>query len=130
VRRSNSGIVLIGLVGITVIVLFLVFFSFSKESDQDLYLRDVKEVESVNSLMTETNFHQQLITALKSEGYQPTGSISYTIFNMEEKELTIVLFGLDSSKKKAKKYIQDLTDQLSTSVGLGKFEVSIREDKD
>ena len=130
VRRSNSGIVLIGLVGITVVVLFLVFLSFSKESDKDLYLRDVKEVESVNSLMIETNFHEQLINALKSEGYQPTGSIAYTIFSMEEKEITIVLFGLDSSKRNAEKYIQDLTNNLSTSLGLGKFEVKVREDKD
>ncbi|MDX1702037.1 MAG: hypothetical protein R3250_15535 [Melioribacteraceae bacterium] len=129
-RRSNSGIVLIGLVGITVVVLFLVFLSFSKESDKDLYLRDVKEVESVNSLMIETNFHEQLINALKSEGYQPTGSIAYTIFSMEEKEITIVLFGLDSSKRNAEKYIQDLTNNLSTSLGLGKFEVKVREDKD
>ncbi len=80
--------------------------------------------------MIETNFHEQLINALKSEGYQPTGSIAYTIFSMEEKEITIVLFGLDSSKKQAEKYIQDLSNQLSTSVGLGKFEVTIREDKD
>ncbi|MET0786715.1 MAG: hypothetical protein ABWX61_06590 [Paenisporosarcina sp.] len=129
-RRSNSGIVLIGLVAITVVVLFLVFFSFSKESDQDLYLRDVKEVETVNSLMVETNFHEQLMGALKSEGYQPTGSIAYTIYSMDEKEMSIVLFGLDSSKKKAQSYIQDLTNQLSTSVGLGTFEVKIEEDKD
>lgn len=129
-RRSNSGIVLLGLLVITVVVLFLVFFTFTKESDQDLFLRDVKEVETVNSLMVETNFHEQLINALKSEGYQPTGSIAYTIFSMEEKEITIVLFGLDSSKKQAEKYIQDLSNQLSTSLGLGKFDVTIREDKD
>lgn len=129
-RRSNKGIIITGTIAVIVIVLFIFSFSFSKDSDQDLYLRDVKEVEAVNSMMIETEFQAQLLSALKSEGYKPTGSIAYTIFSMDKKEMTIILHGLDSSKKQAEKYIQDLSNQLSTSIGLGTFEVSIVEDKD
>lgn len=95
-----------------------------------MYLRDVKEVEDVNNKMIETEFQVQLLNALKNEGYKPTGSIAYTIFSMDKKEMTIILHGLDSSKKQAEKYIQDLSNQLSTSIGLGTFEVNIVEDED
>jgi ABC-type phosphate/phosphonate transport system permease subunit len=128
VRRSNKGIIITGTIAIIIIVLFIFSFSFSKSSDQDLYLRKVKEVEAVNSKMIETDFHVQLLSALKNEGYKPTGSIAYTIFSMDKKEMTIILHGLDSSKKQAEKYIQELSNQLSNSIGLGTFEVSIIED--
>ncbi len=131
IRRSNNGIILIGLVAFGLIVLIFLFtFTFKKESDKDLYLRDISEVESVNNALIETNFQEQLIIALKNEGYKPTGSIGYIIYSMEEKEMTIVLHGIDSSKKQAEKYIQQLTNQLSNSLGIGTFEVSIVEDKD
>ena len=131
IRRSNNGMIRIGLIAISLIVLIFLFsFSFKKESDQDLYLRDVSEVESVNDALTESNFQEQLITALKNEGYKPTGSIGYTIYSMEEKEMTIVLHGIDSSKKQAEKFIQQLSNQLSNSLGIGTFEVNIVEDKD
>ncbi len=71
-----------------------------------------------------------LMTALKNEGYKPTGSIGYTIFSMDDKEITIVLHGIDTSRKKAENYIQTMTNQLSTSIGLGTFKVTILEDKD
>jgi hypothetical protein len=49
---------------------------------------------------------------------------------MDKKEITIVLHGIDTIRKKAEKYIQQLTDQISTSSGLGTFEVKVLEDKD
>ncbi|MCZ8538450.1 hypothetical protein M9R32_14735 [Paenisporosarcina quisquiliarum] len=129
-RRSNNGILLLGLLFISLVVVIIILSSFTGESDQDLYLRDVKEVEAVTSKMIETNFQQELITALKNEGYKPTGSIAYTIFSMDKKELTVVLHGIDTSRRKAENYIQDLTNQLSTSIGLGNFDVTVVEDKD
>lgn len=129
-RRSNKGVVLLGFLFISLVVVIVILSSLTGESDQDLYLRDVKEVEAVTSKMVETNFQQQLITALKNEGYKPTGSVAYTIFSMDKKELTIVLHGIDTSRRKAENYIQDLTNQLSTSIGLGTFKVTVVEDKD
>ncbi|MGB3261706.1 hypothetical protein [Paenisporosarcina sp.] len=129
-RRSNNGILLLGLLFISLVVVIIILSSFTGESDQDLYLRDVKEVEAVTSKMIETNFQQELITALKNEGYKPTGSIAYTIFSMDKKELTVVLHGIDTSRRKAENYIQELTNQLSTSIGLGNFDVTVVEDKD
>lgn len=121
----------IGLVALSLVVLIFLFsLSFNKESDKDLFLRDVSEVESVNKALIETNFQEQLIIALKNEGYKPTGSIGYIIYSMEEKEMTIVLHGIDSSRKQAEKYIQQLTNQLSNSLGIGTFEVTVVEDKD
>ncbi|MFX3673795.1 MAG: hypothetical protein ACE3JQ_05055 [Paenisporosarcina sp.] len=131
IRRSNNGMIRIGFVAISLIVLIFVFsFSFNKESDQDLYLRDVSEVESVNQTLIESKFQEQLMTALKNEGYKPTGSIGFTIYSMDQKEMTIVLHGIDSSKKQAEKFIQQLSNKLSNSVGLGTFKVNIVEDKD
>lgn len=131
IRRSNNGMIRIGLVALSLIVLIFLFsLSFNKESDKDLYLRDVSEVESVNKALIETNFQEQLIIALKNEGYKPTGSVGYIIYSMEEKEMIIVLHGIDSSRKQAEKYIQQLTNQLSNSLGIGTFEVSVVEDKD
>ena len=130
-RSDKSGVILLLLcllVGFVMII--FIFTSLSRESDQDLYLGDIKEVELVTNKMVETNFQEQLATALKNEGYKPTGSFGYTIYSMEEKELTIVLHGIDSSRKKAQEYIQALSNQLSTSIGLGTFEVTIREDED
>lgn len=131
IRRSNKGMIRIGLVALSLVVLIFLFsLSFNKESDKDLFLRDVSEVESVNKALIETNFQEQLIIALKNEGYKPTGSIGYIIYSMEEKEMTIVLHGIDSSRKQAEKYIQQLTNQLSNSLGIGTFEVTVVEDKD
>ena len=129
-RRSNNGILLLGFLFISLVIVIIFLSSLTGESDQDLYLRDVKEVEAVTSKMIETNFQQELITSLKNEGYKPTGSIAYTIFSMDKKELTIVLHGIDTSRRKAENYIQDLTNQLSTTIGLGTFDVSVVEDKD
>jgi hypothetical protein len=130
-RRSKNSMIRIGLIACSLIVLIFVFsFSFSKESDQDLYLRDVSEVESVNNSLNESKFQEQLIIALKNEGYKPTGSIGFTIYSMDQKEMTIVLHGIDSSKKQAEKFIQQLSNQLSNSLGLGTFKVIIVEDKD
>lgn len=131
IRRSNNGMIRIGLIALSLVVLIFLFsLSFNKESDKDLYLRDVSEVESVNKALVETNFQEQLMIALKNEGYKPTGSIGYIIYSMEEKEIIIVLHGIDSSKKQAEKYIQQMTNQLSNSLGIGTFEVSVVEDKD
>lgn len=129
-RRSKKGVMLLGLLFISLVVVIIILSSLTSESDQDLYLRDVKEVETVTSKLIETNFQQQLITSLKNEGYKPTGSIAYTIFSMDKKELTIILHGIDTSQRKAENYIQDLTNKLSTSLGLGTFEVTVIEDKD
>lgn len=129
-RKSNKGVMILSLLLGVTIILVIILSTVSNESDQDLYLRDVKEVESVTTKLIETNFQQQLMTELKNEGYKPTGSIAYTIFSMEKKEITIVLHGIDTSRKKAQKYIQELTNELSTSIGLGTFEVTVREDKD
>lgn len=129
-RRSKKGVMLLGFLFISLVVVIIILSSLTSESDQDLYLRDVKEVEAVNSKLIETNFQQQLITSLKNEGYKPTGSIAYTIFSMDKKELTIILHGIDTSQRKAENYIQDLTNKLSTSMGLGTFEVTVIEDKD
>lgn len=129
-RRSNRGVLLLGFVLFCIVVLVFVLSSLSSESDQDLYLRDVQEVETVTSKLIDSNFQQELITELKNEGYKPTGSIAYTIFSMDKKEITIILHGIDTSRKKAEKYIEQLTNQLSTSSGLGTFEVKVLEDKD
>lgn len=130
-KRSNNSVVLLLLcLFISFVIIVFVLSSLNQESDQDLYLRDVTEVELVTSKMTETKFQEQLITALKNEGYKPTGSFGYTIYSMDKKELTIVLHGIDTSRKKAQAYIQALTDQLSTSIGIGTFEVTVLEDKD
>lgn len=129
-RKSNKGVMILSLLFAVTIILVIILTTVSNESDQDLYLRDVKEVELVTTKLIETNFQQQLMTELKNEGYKPTGSIAYTIFSMEKKEITIVLHGIDTSRKKAQKYIQKLTNDLSTSIGLGTFEVTVREDKD
>ncbi|MFC6039347.1 hypothetical protein ACFPYN_07920 [Paenisporosarcina macmurdoensis] len=129
-QRANKGVLLIGFVLFAIVILVFILSSLSSESDQDLYLRDVQEVETVTSKLIDSNFQQELITELKNEGYKPTGSIAYTIYSMDEKELTIVLHGIDTSRKKAEKYIQQLTNQLSTSSGLGTFEVKVLEDKD
>lgn len=129
-KKSNKGVILLSLLFVVTIIVVIILSTVSSESDQDLYIRDVKEVETVTTKLIETNFQQQLITQLKNEGYKPTGSIAYTIFSMEKKEITIVLHGIDTSRKKAQKYIQELTNELSTSIGLGTFEVTVREDKD
>ena len=129
-RRSNKGVLLLGFALFCIVVLVIILSSLTSESDQDLYLRDVQEVETVTSKMIDANFQQELITELKDEGYKPTGSIAYTIFSMDKKEITIVLHGIDTSRKKAEKYIEQLTNQLSTSSGLGTFEVKVLEDKD
>lgn len=129
-QRANKGVLLIGFVLFAIVILVFILSSLSSESDQDLYLRDVQEVETVTSKLIDSNFQQELITELKNEGYKPTGSIAYTIYSMDKKEITIVLHGIDTSRKKAEKYIQQLTDQISTSSGLGTFEVKVLEDKD
>jgi hypothetical protein len=129
-QRANKGVILIGFVLFAIVILVFILSSLSSESDQDLYLRDVQEVETVTSKLIDSNFQQELITELKNEGYKPTGSIAYTIYSMDKKEITIVLHGIDTSRKKAEKYIQQLTDQLSNSTGLGTFEVKVLEDKD
>lgn len=130
-KRSNNGVILLlGCLLVSLAAIILIFSSLNRESDHDLYLRDIEEVELVQNKMIETDFEAQLSAALKNEGYNPTGSYSYTIFNMSKKELTIVLHGIDTSRKKAEKYIQELTDNLSTSIGLGTFEVTVLEDKD
>jgi hypothetical protein len=129
-QRANKGVLLIGFVLFAIVILVFILSSLSSESDQDLYLRDVQEVETVTSKLIDSNFQQELITELKNEGYKPTGSIAYTIYSMDKKEITIVLHGIDTSRKKAEKYIQQLTDQLSNSTGLGTFEVKVLEDKD
>jgi hypothetical protein len=129
-QRANKGVLLIGFVLFAIVILVFILSSLSSESDQDLYLRDVQEVETVTSKLIDSNFQQELITELKDEGYKPTGSIAYTIYSMDKKEITIVLHGIDTSRKKAEKYIQQLTDQLSNSTGLGTFEVKVLEDKD
>ena len=130
-RRSNKGVILLlCCLAAVLFAIVLVSTSLSGETDQDRYLRDIKEVETVINKMNETGFQEQLNTTLKNEGYQPTGSYSYTIFSMEEKEMAIVLHGLDESRRKVEAYIQELTNQLSTSIGLGTFEVRIIEDKD
>lgn len=129
-QRANKGVLLIGFILFAIVILVFILSSLSSESDQDLYLRDVQEVETVTSKLIDSNFQQELITELKNEGYKPTGSIAYTIYSMDKKEITIVLHGIDTSRKKAEKYIQQLTDQISTSSGLGTFEVKVLEDKD
>jgi uncharacterized membrane protein YeiB len=129
-QRANKGVLLIGFVLFAIVILVFILSSLSSESDQDLYLRDVQEVETVTSKLIDSNFQQELITELKNEGYKPTGSVAYTIYSMDKKEITIVLHGIDTSRKKAEKYIQQLTDQLSNSTGLGSFEVKVLEDKD
>ena len=129
-QRSNKGVLLIGFVLFCIVALVFILSSLTSESDQDLYLRDVQEVETVTSKLIDSNFQQELITELKNEGYKPTGSIAYTIYSMDKKEITIILHGIDTSRKKAEKYIQQLTDQLSNSSGLGTFEVKVLEDKD
>jgi hypothetical protein len=129
-RRSNKGVLILSFILLCIVALVIILSSITSESDQDLYVRDVKEVETVTSKMIEANFQQLLITELKNEGYKPTGSIAYTIFSMEKKEMTIILHGIDTSRKKAQKYIQQLTNELSTSIGLGTFEVTVLEDKD
>ena len=129
-QRANKGVLLIGFILFAIVILVFILSSLSSESDQDLYLRDVQEVETVTSKLIDSNFQQELITELKDEGYKPTGSIAYTIYSMDKKEITIVLHGIDTSRKKAEKYIQQLTDQISTSSGLGTFEVKVLEDKD
>lgn len=130
-RINNKGILVFGFLFLVIVVLVIILSSLSPgESDQDLYLRSVKDVEVVTSKMIETEFQSQLITALKNEGYKPTGSIAFTIFSMEKKEVTIVLHGLDSNEGKAETYIQDLTNKLSTSIGLGTFKVTIVEDNE
>ena len=129
-RSNNSVILLIFCLLISFVIIIFVLSSLTQESDQDLYLRDITEVELVTNKMSETSFQEQLITALKSEGYKPTGSFGYTIYSMDKKELTIVLHGIDTSRKKAESYIQTLVDKLSTSIGIGTFEVIVLEDKD
>lgn len=130
-KRSNNGVfLLLGCLLVTLVAIIMIIFSLGKESDHDLYLRDIEEVALVKEKMIETDFEAQLIAALKDEGYKPTGSFSYTIFSMNKKEMTIVLHGIDTSRKKSQSYIQVLSDKLSTSIGLGTFDVTILEDKD
>ena len=130
-KMSNNGVILLlGCLLVTLVAIIIIISSLGKESDHDLYLRDIEEVELVKEKMIETEFEAQLIAELKDEGYKPTGSFAYNIFNMNEKEMTIVLHGIDTSRKKSQSYIQVLSDKLSTSIGLGTFDVTILEDKD
>lgn len=129
-KSSNKVVILLSFLLLTIVILIIVLATMSPESDQDLYIRSVNDVEVVTNKLTETDFQQKLITKLKDEGYKPTGSIGYTIFSMEKKQMTIVLHGIDSNRSKAENYIQELTNQLSSSIGLGTFEVTILENND